>query len=77
MTYNRAEPILSQLRNQLPILRYCSLCLEHVHHRAVVMASLSTRGTDAWVERISTKEMLLCSTVRMLEQMAKDDVLSG
>ena len=41
------------------------------------MASLSTRGTDAWVERISTKEMpALCSTVRMLEQMAKDDTAS-
>jgi HD-like signal output (HDOD) protein len=41
------------------------------------MASLHTRGTDAWVERISNKEMpALCSTVRMLEQMAKDDTSS-
>ncbi len=41
------------------------------------MASLPTRGTDAWVERISNKEMpALCSTVRMLEQMAKDDTSS-
>lgn len=41
------------------------------------MSSTPTRGTDAWVERISTKEMpALCSTVRMLEQMAKDDTAS-
>ena len=38
---------------------------------------MPTRGTDAWVERISNKEMpALCSTVRMLEQMAKDDTAS-
>ena len=41
------------------------------------MVSQATRGTDAWVERISIKEMpALCSTVRMLEQMAKDDTAS-
>lgn len=41
------------------------------------MSSTPTRGTDAWVERISNKEMpALCSTVRMLEQMAKDDTAS-
>ena len=37
----------------------------------------ATRGTEAWVERISVREMpALCSTVRMLEQMANDDTAS-
>ena len=37
----------------------------------------TTRGTEAWVERISTRELpALCSTVRMLEQMANDDTAS-
>ena len=41
------------------------------------MAIQSTRGTDAWIERISVQEMpALCATVRMLEKMAKDDNMS-
>ena len=41
------------------------------------MAIQSTRGTDAWIERISVQEMpALCATVWMLEKMAKDDNMS-
>lgn len=41
------------------------------------MAIQSTRGTDAWIERISVQEMpALCATVRMLEKMAQDDNMS-
>jgi Predicted signal transduction protein len=41
------------------------------------MAIQSTRGTDAWIERINVQEMpALCATVRMLEKMAKDDNMS-
>jgi hypothetical protein len=41
------------------------------------MAIQTTRGTDAWIERISVQEMpALCATVRMLEKMAQDDNMS-
>lgn len=41
------------------------------------MGKLTTRGTDAWVERISVHELpALCSTVRLLERLANDDTSS-
>lgn len=38
------------------------------------MAIQMTRGTDAWVERISVQEMpALCATVKMLDKLSQDD----
>jgi HD-like signal output (HDOD) protein len=42
-----------------------------------MMSIKSTRGTEAWVERISVQEVpALSDTIRLLEKMAKDEKLS-
>ena len=38
---------------------------------------MAVRGTEAWVEQISVRELpALCATVRMLEKLSKDDTAS-